>query len=308
MNMKHNKINNLLLYSVVIILGLLFTYFIKDIISKDQEKKELYNDFSRANQVMALSFNKDFSTQFAYIREAQASLPGPKLSKGELIYDLASHNFIPILNYLDSISESDKLIAAVSDVMDFIQLFNIATIGLRENVLIKQSDGKYYALDNAVYIYKTKKDYISKTSFQNLYFNYMENQSIKSLESNFISRLLKEPLIIQNYTRNSLIKEVNNNYSYFFEKNKDSIIKVISEDLIDFSNYLHTYIETFPQSNKQPLLKKDIETKSLELTWKFTRLQRVYVDFTKHLTHSFQLDIDYIWYQLNELNIPKLMS
>lgn len=301
------KRNKELLIILIIGFVLILSLFIVDYIKKEIETYDLYNDYTRANQVMTLSFNKNFDLQFMTIRIVESSTSIPKESKGSLIYDYAQYEIIPILKYLEAKSESEILINSFSEFCDFLANFNSAFNKDRESILVRNSHDKYYEYKDGVYTYQINKAIITKESFNKLYSEYMQINNNDSVLDNFLKCLYEYDTINNNYSFNELKKVIINDYEEFYKENEEIIIEVISNDLSKFTNYLNTfYIEVDESGGNPPKMKKDIDTEYISLNYRFTKLDRIYVSYSKYYLYSYQLDLNDVWNQLADLDLPKL--
>lgn len=302
------KDNDKWFIGLIFIIVLLCIFFAKNYISNEINQYKLYNDYTRANQVMTLSFNKNFDIQFTNIRLIQSSNYDKKISRGDLIYDFAYYDMIPILNYLEEPSEDESLINSFSLFTEFLANFNMATIGNRENIFKKGDNGSYYIYKDNKYIYRVEKQIISKETFNKLYKQYLHTINQSTTLNNFINKIYKEKEINSKYSYKLLNNKVKNDYTKFYEENKEIIIRVISSDLKEFVNYLNTFIEVDKLGNNTPVLKSKIDTETLKLEFSFIKLDRIYVPYSKYYLFSYQLDISSVWKQLKELGYPMIYS
>lgn len=235
--MKKKIINNILYIILTILFVLLAFFFLKEYIDNERKQYEAYSDFSRGDIVMTLSYNKASEIYYHAIRYVQQFTNEKKISKGDLVYDFASYDFIPILNYLNKKTENERLINSFSGIMNFLLDYNSATIGLAEDVLVEQENGKYYIYKNNIYIYETKKEVISKMAFQKIYKEYLEKNNCLSVEENLVKRLFANKEINSNYTYNEIEKNIISNYSNFYKNNEEIIVSAISDDLEKFVDF-----------------------------------------------------------------------
>lgn len=302
---RKNKNSNYLI-GLILIIALLCSFFLKNYIMNEIEQYRLYNDYTRASRVMTLSFNKNFDIQFNNIRFIQSSNFDEKISKGELIYDFANYNIIPILSYMKEPSENDTLVTSFSSLTDFIAYFNVATIRDREKIFKVQKNGHYYIYENNKYIYKVEKKVISKETFNNLYNEYLSSINQSSVLDNFINRLFNVTDINRKYSYKVLTNEIKNNYLDFYNENSEIILNVIGKDIENFVDYLNTMIEVDKIGNNPPVLKREFNTETINLKFTFSKLDRIYNRVSKYYKYSYQLDISDVWKQLKDLGYPKL--
>ena len=310
MNMKLNlakKENKYWLIVALIIIILICSFFIKNYVSNEVKQYKIYNDYTRGNQVMTLSFNKNLDVQYLNIRLVESTNSDKKISREDLIYDFSLYEIIPILNYLNDNNLNDSLISSFTQLTDFISNFNMATIGNRENIFITQPDGNYYVYQNNEYKYYVEKKVITKKAFNKMYNEYLSTINEMNVTTNFINKLLNYFEIKNNYSSKSLNNKIKNDYSKFYDSNNETIQNVIASDLANFVNYLNsTYLEIDNNGNIAPTLKLPIETENINLTFCFKKLDRIYVPSSKYYTFSYQLDIINVWNQLKNLNYPML--
>lgn len=307
--MKKKTLNDKLYIVLVILFVLLSSVFIREYINKEKKEYDGYNDFSRADIVMTLSYNKDAVLQFHAIRYVQLFSDCKKTSKGDLVYDFATYDFIPILNYLNESNESEKLVTSFSGIMQFLVDYNSATIAAAEDMLVEQPNGRYFKYENKKYIYETKKEVISKKAFIKMYKEYLETINYNDTEENFINKLLKNKDISSKYTYKEIEKSIQSNYNKFYKENEQVIISVISSDLDDFVKFLYTdYMFIDELNNDKRYLLKDVETDTLEVSFKFTKGDRIHNSASKYYTHNYVLDIYDVWEQLREKGYPMLYS
>lgn len=303
------KINRNKLFVIVLIVGfsLIGLFFLYDYIKKEKDNYKLYNDFTRANQVMTLSFNKNFLLQFDTIRSIQSSNFDIKISPGGLIYDFANYKIVPILNFMNRKVEDEYLKEAFLIFSEFIANFNTAKMGDRENILVKQSNGDYFKKEDNIYKYVVKKEVISKNEFNKLYDNYLQSIGISDTINNFVKNLIEVDSINSKYNYNQLLKIINNNYVEFYSNYESEIISIIAKDLIEFCNYLNEdYLEIDQSGEVPPKIIKNIDTETIILNYNFTLLDRVFVPYSKYYLYSYQLDLENVWLQLELLGYPKL--
>ena len=304
------KIKNNISYIILIILFvLLLVFFIKEYIDNEKQQYTNFNDMTRGDIVMSLSYNKDNVVYYDYLRYVQMFTNDKKISKGDLIYDFATYEFVPILNYLNKKNENEELISSFSGIMEFLVDFNSATIGFAEDIFVVQPDGKYYTYKDGIYTYNTSKEVVSKNAFIKMYNEYLETINCKNVEKNFINQLLKIDKINSKYTYSQLTEIISNDYNEFYKDNENEIIKVISNDLSMFAKFLYTdYIFIDRDNNDKRYLLKDVETDLLEISFNFTEGDRIYEWNSKYFTHNYILDINNVWDQLKEKGYPMLYS
>lgn len=299
---------------IIVILILLFvsfgSFFLRKYVSSELKEYNLYNDYTRANQVMLLSFNKNFYHQYPLIRYIQSSTENEKVTEGSLIYDFAKHDMIPILNYLNSEIVNLELINSFSLFFDFLANYNAATHETREDILVRLSEKDYYIYNKNVYTYKVEKEVIKKEFFHEIYDKYLKSNNEKNVQNNLINKLYRKSEIKESYSYDKLVRNIKNNYNEFYKKNENIILLIIAEDLREFSNYLSDYVLII-NDDELPTVKldiKDIKTEKIEISYNFIELDRIYSSISKYYTHSYQLDIENVWQQMIDLGYPKLYN
>lgn len=300
------KENKFLIFILIIIIFCLCLFFLIKYITKEIEEYKLYDDYTKANQVMLLSFNKNFDIFFTSIRAIQASNYDKKLSKGDIIFDFANYHMIPILDYMKKPTNNEILITNFSLFTDFLANYNMATIDNRENILIKQKNNTYYVYKNKKYKYSIKKEVISREALEELYNQYLESIKELNVSSNFINRLLKETKISKKYTYHTLLSKINKEYLEFYQEYEELVLDVIGKDIGDFVDYLSYIVVVDPERKSPPVLTKKLQTKTLRLDFEFTRLDRIYVPYSKYYKYSYQLNLNSIWEQLKQQEFPML--
>lgn len=307
--MKKKFKNNISYIILIILFVLLLLFFIKEYIDNEKQQYTNFNDMTRGDIVMSLSYNKDNVVYYDYLRYVQMFTNDKKISKGDLIYDFATYEFVPILNYLNKKNENEELVNSFSEIMEFLVDFNSATIGFAEDIFVVQPDGKYYTYEDGIYTYNVSKEVVSKNAFIKMYNEYLETINCKSDEKNFINQLLKIDKINSKYTYSQLTEIISNDYNKFYKDNENEIIKVISNDLSMFAKFLYTdYIFIDRDNNDKRYLLKDVETDLLEVSFDFTEGDRIYERTSKYFTHNYILDINDVWEQLKEKGYPKLYT
>ena len=142
-----------------------------------------------------------------------------------------------------------------------------------------------------------------------MYKEYLETINYNDTEENFINKLLKNKDISSKYTYKEIEKSIQSNYNKFYKENEQVIISVISSDLDDFVKFLYTdYMFIDELNNDKRYLLKDVETDTLEVSFKYTKGDRIHNSASKYYTHNYVLDIYDIWNQLEEKGYPMLYS
>ncbi len=299
--MKKNK--NMVIIIILLIISLALLLFLGYRYIKQEDKMiASYDDFIRSSLALSLSYEKSLDFLMSDIRHVESSLPGEKTGKNDLIYDFAKYDFIPSLSLLSSETEdSDLLYEAFTNFSKVMTYFNNITHGLRENMLVRQ--GKYYYTeDKGVYKYIIKKKVITKKGFNDCYKDYLATLGYKDMEDNIAQKIQKNSKLINVY---NLLKTKNTN---FLQENREIIIKAVAEDLNDFTDFiLSNYILADKEiQTSGPELIKTFDTEEVTLIYNFTYLDRIYDSTSKYYKNSYQLDIDYVWEQIESQGYPKL--
>lgn len=300
---KSNWSKILLIFAVIIII---VSYCI-NLSSQEKKEYESYADYTMADIVMTLTFNKEF--QFYTTRYVQSFNNDKKISEGELIYDYAQYNFLPILNYLYKPSEDKELINSFSNFLNFYSDYYVLTLKSRENIFTRQENGKYFTYDDGVYTYYVKMNVIGKAGLNLVYTEYLKYYGYQSIEDKFLNDLYLDESIKTKYNYNELQRMVRNDFDMFYYGNEKEVIKIISSDINSFLKYIYTYyIEINTENNSKLVLLKEIETEPLELTFNLREKDRIYKSVSKYYKYSYALDINDVWEQLKEKGYPKIYS
>jgi len=305
--MKWIKNNYIKLFFVIICI-IIICFYTYNYIFEEKEQYIGYNDYYRADYVMTLTYNKNF--QFYTTRQIQALNSDKKISEGELIYDYSQYNLLPMLKYLNEISENKNLIDNFTNFLKFWSDYNYLTIGLSENIFVKQSNGKYYKKIDDIYRYYVELPVFSKKGLNKVYNEYLKMNGYTSVEDKFLKDLYKHPIISEEYTYSKYIEEVSFNYDSFYSRNKEEILDILAKDLENFNKFLYTNYIYFDENNYNTKLEllKTIDTETIQLTFDFKKYERIYSSIDKHYTHSYVLDINDVWEQLEKKGYPKIYS
>lgn len=300
---KKNKIYLGILLGLILVL---FSYLLIDFIKLEIERYKSSDNSTRLNDVLLATFNKDIKIQRDVINEHQVYTNDKRIYMSDLIYDFAKFEYIPILNYLNDKSESENLINGFNNLGDFITDFHITQFKNREDIVEKNSDGTWFKKDDNKYTYIVKKTYIGKEEFNRIYLEYLNNLKYNSVEDYFIDNIYK--ILKGNYNYDELRNKITNNYDNFYKENQDEIITIISEDITNFADYCKdNYIKKIYDKNGDYIgreLIKDIDIKEMKIEYVFTRVGRVHESFDKYRVYSYQLDLNHLWEQLDEMNLP----
>ena len=269
--MKNKKIKMIFFLSFVCIIFI--SFILSSYIKKEKEEYELNDDFTRASEVMIISFNK--SLFYGIIRLSESVSTTKKDTIDSLIINLKEYEFIPILNYLSKSTNNEKITNAFLNYLKFLEYYNSSTMESREDIFMHNS---YYTYENGIYTYQTKKKVIKKEFYDKKYKEYLKSIKVSNSKKEFINELYSNKYIKKLYSYNDLKYEIENNYDEFYLMNKDYIEDTIGNLFNDFINYiLKTTI--VKEEGYLPYLivnENDIETEEIIIDYKFKRLQRIY--------------------------------
>lgn len=308
--MKRNNFKILLI--IIPMFLLILGYIVYNVYINEKEQYRFRNDFERASVAMLLSYNKEFDLFYPTLRKAQSKTIERKSSESELIYDFAQSDMIPILDFLLKENDSQELIDAFSQVGNLISDFFGVTIGLRENIFIRQSNGHYYTENNGVYTYHTHKNVITRKGFKNMYSEYLKSIKQASTSDNFANRLRQISKISKHYSLKEIKYLINHNYKEFYADYEEEIAKVIADDINDFYEFAaweYFYIEDPERPGKRKLvdkLKKPIDSEEIFINFHFTKFERYYSSISKYDNYDYLLDIEDLFKQIEALNYPKI--
>lgn len=313
--MSQKKVKVLIAIFVSISFIMLVIFFISKVISEEKSKYALYSDFSRASIIMQFHSVKGFNDTYMLIRYQQRYNMKKPITKGELLKDFSNYKMIPILNYMNSFPEDEQLFNSFNQIMKFVEVYNMTSVDLTEDIFVTQDDGKYFKYKDGKYVYTVKKNVITKDTFNNLYYEFINT---KDVMSHFISLLLQNYNISKSYSWNDLIYQINNNYNNFYALYKNEIIFIIGNDLTNFSKYLFNFVEkpddklyNLPSNNSNHQnnkykISKDLGSEEITLKYYFSKVQRLYNEPTKYYKWLYKLDVESVWKQLADLNYPKI--
>ena len=205
-----------LLLSLTIIL-MIYVYSL-NIYNSEKKSYESYADFSRADIIMTLTFNKEF--QFYTTRYVQSFNEDKKITEGELIYDYAQYDFLPMLSFLQSPSENKNLILSFQKFLNFHSDYYVLTLGQREKIFVRQENGKYFKRNNDIYTYYVKMNVIGKKGINSIYNEYLRSIGYDNVEDKFINDLYLKESIKNKYDYNKLVNNIRNNYKIFYYGNE----------------------------------------------------------------------------------------
>lgn len=304
--MKKNKYVLILL--ILILLVIIFAFFqISSYIKDKKSTIDYYNDYSRASIIFSLSYYKEFDDFYNNIRYQQRYNNEKKETISSLIYDIKKYNVIDVLKFLDNENDNDILQKGISKISDFIGYFNYTYNNTAEEILFKNKNGIYYVEKGNEYSYIVKKKVISINTFSKLFKNYlMENEN--NISNYFYQRLWNNEYVSSYYigsskTYEQMIMDIENNYSKFYELFKNNILNEVANILDEFGDYL---IENVNEESGRIDKKLDLETTEIEITYKFSAVQRIYNDISEYSTQLYKLDLKDIWIQLEKLKLPKI--
>lgn len=299
----NQKVNSRFIFLIVLLLLLVTSIIIYNLYKTEKEKYESRNDFARASTIMTLSYNKEFSLFYPTLRIVQSLTTEPKLSKEELILDFAKSDMIPILKFLQKENESESLVNAFERLGIFISDYNYITIKERENIFIRQENGEYYNEKDGYYEYYTAKKVISKQGFNQLYFEYLQSINYNDVLDYIADKLYDIKKINSQYS----LKEIKNLIynSDFYEEYESDIVEIISDDLIDFCEYVsENYFYEDSSKTLSYELKKDIDFEEITISFKMKKHDRIYSSVSKYETYNYTLDLEDVFSQIKNLGYP----
>lgn len=295
--MKNKQYFKIILIVIVILIG---TYFGIKFIQNEFQKMDTDNDFTRGNVVLILGYNQNIDLIYDVISNMQVTTKDERIMKKDLIYDYKEKEMIPILHFLKEKNEDDVLVEAFQNLTSFYEDINSVLLNDREDIIVKQSNNKYYTIQNNVYYYEINKPYIPKEEMNDLYNKYINT----NINDYFINILYKNSKIKELYNYEKLSYLVNNEYDQFYQENEEEIINVISNDLNKFTDYLkETFLKEITDENGNTLLtyKKLPNVEYLKLSFKFKKLEKTYGH-----NYIYQLDLNDLIKQINAKKLPLL--
>ena len=313
--MKNLKRVKIITFTIIVILLLIIVvFFLNKYLQSEMETYQLYDDFSRANIVEHLNLIKDFNSQYSEIRYQQRYKRDEPVTTGQLIYDFAQYEIVPILNYLATPEDNEDLNNAFSYILDFTGIYTVTQTDLAEDIFVKQSNGKYFVKKGEDYVYTVKKKIITKNQFNKLYYEYAKNSNILNY---FINLLMQNEQIKRSFNANELKWQLTSNYNDFYKNYKNIILDVICNDLENFSSYLESLVikpcegmvltgELLNTMDCSYKISKELDAEEITLNYTLRRVQKLYNQPTKYYKWLYVLDLDSVWNQLSELGYPKL--
>ena len=295
--MRNKQYVKIILIVIVILIG---TYFGIKFIQNEFQKMDTDNDFTRGNVVLILGYNQNINLIYDVISNMQVTTKDERIMKKDLIYDYKEKEMIPILQFLKEKNEDDVLVEAFQNLTSFYEDINSMLLNDREDIIVKQSNNKYYTIQNNVYYYEINKPYITKEEMNDLYNRYINT----NINDYFINILYKNSKIKELYNYEKLSYLVNNEYDQFYQENEEEIINVISNDLNKFTDYLkETFLKESTDENGNTLLtyKKLPDVEYLKLSFKFKKLEKTYGH-----NYIYQLDLNDLIKQINAKKLPLL--
>lgn len=300
---KKNRL--LIVFLAIMCVSILYFYF-NEYQQREKGFYDLYNDFTMADTVDWLSYQKELDDQMHGIKNVQSRQKGIKTTENDLIYDFATYEFVPILNYLESKEFDQKFIDNFANFWEFVAHHLKASLDNNwENIFIRHENGKYFVYDDGIYTYTIEKVVIGREEFNKLYDDYLKTINMSNVQEHFINKLLQEKPIKMAYTSASLKEELENNYDEFYENYMAIILKIIGSDLEQFGSYLKNRIILYDANGWVKGLKEVIPTETIRLDFKFKKFERVY-SAVKYYNYIYDLDLKDVWKQTAALNYPKL--
>lgn len=300
------KKNRLLITFLIIMFIVILYFYFSEYQKREQGFYDLYNDFTMADIVNRLDYQKELDNQISEIKNVQSRQKGIKTTENDLIYDFATYEFVPILNYLESKEFDQKFIDNFANFWEFVAHHLKASLDNNwENIFIRHDNGKYFVYDNDIYTYTIEKVVIGREEFNKLYDDYLKTINMFNVQEHFINKLLQEKPIKIAYTSASLKEELKNNYEEFYQNYIDIILKIIGSDLEQFGSYLKNRIILYDANGWVKGLKEVIPTETIRIDYKFKEFGTIYSPI-KYYNHIYDLDLDSVWKQTEYLNYPKL--
>ena len=295
----------LIVFLAIMCVSILYFYF-NEYQQREKGFYDLYNDFTMADTVDWLSYQKELDNQVYGIKNVQSRQKGIKTTENDLIYDFATYEFVPILNYLESKEFDQKFIDNFANFWEFVAHHLKASLDNNwENIFIRHDNGKYFVYEDGIYTYTIEKVVIGREEFNKLYDDYLKTINMSNVQDHFINKLLQEKPIKIAYTSVSLKEELKNNYEEFYQNYIDIILKIIGSDLEQFGSYLKNRIILYDANGWVKGLKEVIPTETIRLDFKFKKFERVY-SAVKYYNYIYDLDLKDVWKQTEYLNYPKL--
>ena len=295
----------LIVFLAIMCVSILYFYF-NEYQQREKGFYDLYNDFTMADTVDWLSYQKELDNQVYGIKNVQSRQKGIKTTENDLIYDFATYEFVPILNYLESKEFDQKFIDNFANFWEFVAHHLKASLDNNwENIFIRHDNGKYFVYEDGIYTYTIEKVVIGREEFNKLYDDYLKTINMSNVQEHFINKLLEEKPIKMAYTSASLKEELENNYDEFYENYMAIILKIIGSDLEQFGSYLKNRIILYDANGWVKGLKEVIPTETIRLDFKFKKFERVY-SAVKYYNYIYDLDLKDVWKQTEYLNYPKL--
>ena len=295
----------LIVFLAIMCVSILYFYF-NEYQQREKGFYDLYNDFTMADTVDWLSYQKELDDQMHGIKNVQSRQKGIKTTENDLIYDFATYEFVPILNYLESKEFDQKFIDNFANFWEFVAHHLKASLDNNwENIFIRHDNGKYFVYEDGIYTYTIEKVVIGREEFNKLYDDYLKTINMSNVQEHFINKLLEEKPIKMAYTSASLKEELENNYDEFYENYMAIILKIIGSDLEQFGSYLKNRIILYDANGWVKGLKEVIPTETIRLDFKFKKFERVY-SAVKYYNYIYDLDLKDVWKQTAALNYPKL--
>lgn len=300
------KKNRLLIIFLIIMFIVILCFYFSEYQKREQKFYDLYNDFTMADIVNWLDYKKELDDQMYGIKNVQSRQKGIKTTENDLIYDFATYEFVPILNYLESKEFDQKFIDNFANFWEFVAHHLKASLDNNwENIFIRHDNGKYFVYEDGIYTYTIEKVVIGREEFNKLYDDYLKTINMSNVQEHFINKLLQEKPIKIAYTSVSLKEELKNNYEEFYQNYIDIILKIIGSDLEQFGSYLKNRIILYDANGWVKGLKEVIPTETIRIDYKFKEFGTIYSPI-KYYNYIYDLDLKDVWKQTAALNYPKL--
>lgn len=266
--------------TLIILIVLLLGIFVYKTVKENKDDK----DFERASNIMTLSYNKEFSLFY----ETLEKVTDQKISKEELIYNFAKSGMIPVLSFVEKQTDNKNLEDAFQNLGLLLSDYNYIKINNRENIFVKQANGKYYNNDKDLYIYYTRKEVITKKGFEKLYNEYLKSIKYSNTLDNLTDKLSE--YVDKEYTKKIIKNNLTNHNIDFYNEYEEAFLKIISNDLNDFCTYVkENYFYSDGKLVKN--LKKNIDSEKISISFKMK---------------NDVLDTENLFKQVEKLNYPKI--
>lgn len=307
--MKKIKFNKITICLSLIILIIIIIWQLVNYYTYTENQKYLYNEYNRMSIVLSLTYYKDFDDFMNNILHQERYIKGERTTKEDLIADFSTYDYIPILNYIKGESDiNQNVVESFSKIMDFIEFVNYYNYNPADTILKTNSKG-FYSEGNVITV---RKKVISKDCFNKLFSEFIGG---KQLDKIILDELYKKDIINELYTFEELDLMFHNNYSVFYDKFSTDIQDVVADILGDFGDYLNSKcnIEYKEKDKENPddinykyEIQLDMEYVDIEIPFEFSTVQSLYNDISEYSKELYSVNLQKIWANLSDENIPKI--